>query len=205
MSPSIATKARYTPEDLLNMPDSKSYELVDGQLMERKMGTESSWVGGRLFSLLDRFCEEHGLGWLFPADSGYQCFPQDPRRVRRPDLSFVRYGRFPGEALPKGWSRIPPDLAVEIVSPNDTTYELDEKLEDYKRAGVPLVWVINPNSRIAMVYRADGSVSHLNEDQVLSGDDVLPGFRCTVRDILPARAPVLEGQPNGAEGTPETG
>jgi hypothetical protein len=56
-----------------------------------------------------------------------------------------------------------------------------------------------------MVYRADGSVSHLNEDQLLSGDDVIPGFRCTVRDILPARQPAPEGQPNGVEGTAETG
>jgi Uma2 family endonuclease len=124
MSTSIATRPGYTPEDLLNMPDSKSYELVNGQLVERKTGTESSWVGGQLFAQLDRFCKEHNIGWVFPADSGYQCFPHDPRGVRRPDLSVIRFGRLPGGVLPKGWSKITPDLAVEVLSPNDSIYEL---------------------------------------------------------------------------------
>ncbi len=70
------------------------------------------------------------------------------------------------ERCPKGWIKDPTrsQLAVEVVSPNDTTYELDEKLEDYTKAGVPLVWVINPNSRISWVIRGDGSGNHLNED-----------------------------------------
>ena len=93
------------------------------------------------------------LGWAFNADNGYQCFPHDPGLVRRPDVSFVRYGRFPGGVLPKGWAKIPPDLAVEVVSPNDTAYELEEKLEDYQKVGVPLVWVIYPNSRTVRVHR----------------------------------------------------
>jgi hypothetical protein len=61
MSPAVATKTRYTPEDLLAMPDGKSYELVGGQLVERKTGVESSWVAGRLHSRLDRFCEERQI------------------------------------------------------------------------------------------------------------------------------------------------
>ena len=59
MSTAIATKTGYTPEDLLAMPDGKSYELVDGQLVERKMGIESSWVADSAGLALDRFCEEH--------------------------------------------------------------------------------------------------------------------------------------------------
>src|SRR5437762_2327476 len=131
MSTAVETKTHYTPEDLLAMPDGKNYELVGGQLVERNMGVESSWVGGRLHSRLDRFCEEHGTGWALPADSGYQCFPHEPSLVRRPDVSFVRYGRFPSGSLPKGWAKIPPDLAVEVVSPNDRADEVEEKLEDY--------------------------------------------------------------------------
>ena len=119
MSTAVATKTRYTPEDLLAMPDGKSYELVDGQLVERNMGAESSWVGGQLLIRLGSYCEEHGLGWALPADNGFQCFAHDPGLVRKPDVSFVRYGRLPGEVLPKGWIKIPPDLAVEVVSPND--------------------------------------------------------------------------------------
>lgn len=198
MTAVIATKRQFTPDDLLNMPDSKSYELVSGELVERNVGSESSWVGGRLIIRLGKFCEEIGLGWVFPADNGYQCFPHDPGRVRRPDVSFVRRGRLPGEALPKGWCKIVPDLAVEVVSPNDTAYELEEKLEDYRKAGVPLVWVINPNSRIVWVIRSDGSVSHLNQENELSGENVIPGFRCAIREILRPQEPVAEVQPNGA-------
>jgi Uma2 family endonuclease len=178
------------------MPDGKSYELVDGQLLERKTGIESSWVGGRLHALLDTFCAEHGIGWVLNSASGYQCFSYDPGRVRRPDVSFVRYGRFPAGVLPEGWARIPPELAVEVVSPNDTAYELDEKLEDYRKAGVPLVWVINPNSRTVRVHRRDGSVIYLREDEELSGEDVIPGFRCVVREMLPRPEPSPEIQPN---------
>ena len=190
----------YTPEDLLAMPDGKRYELVAGQLVERKMGLESSWVGGRLHSRLDRFCEEHSLGWVLPADDGYQCFPHDPGLVRRPDVSFIRYGRLSGEALPTGWGKIPPDLAVEVVSPNDSADQLEEKLDDYQKVGVPLVWVVNVKSRTVMVYRGDGSVSRLHENDELSGEDVIPGFRCPVRDLFPGRkaapSPIT---PNGSQ------
>jgi Uma2 family endonuclease len=192
MSAAVATKTRYTPEDLLAMPDGKSYELVDGQLVERNIGAESSWVGGRLHSRLDRFCEEHAVGWALPADNGFQCFPHKPGLVRKPDVSLVRYGRLPDEVLPEGWIEIPPDLAVEVVSPNDQTYALEEKLDDYEKVDVPLIWVINPQSRKVMVYRADGSVSRLLESDELSGEDVIPGFRCPVRELFPRRVPVPE-------------
>jgi Uma2 family endonuclease len=202
MSTAVETKTQYTPEDLLAMPDGRNYELVGGQLVERKMGMESGWVGTRLASMLDRFREEHGIGWAVNAENGYQCFPHDPGLVRRPDVSFVRYGRFPNGVLPKGWSKIRPDLVVEIISPNETVYELEEKLEDYQKVGVPLIWVINPKSRTAKVYRGDGSVDHLRENGVLSGEDIIPGFRCPLREILPLREPSPEGQqipnePNG--------
>ena len=88
---------------------------------------------------LRQYGQEHRLGWAFPADNGYQCFPHAPGLVRKPDVSFVRYGRLPGGELPDGWIKIRPDLAVEVVSPNDTVEKLNEKLEDYEIAGIPLV------------------------------------------------------------------
>ncbi len=195
MSTAVATKTHYTPEDLLAMPDGKSYELVGGQLEERQMGIESSWVAGRVFSRLDRFCEEHKTGWALPADSGYQCFPHDPGMVRRPDASFVKAGRFPGDVLPKGWSKSPPDLVVEVLSPNDLVYKLEEKLSDYRKVGVPLIWVINPESRTVMVYRRDGSINRLQDDDELSGEDVMPGLRCPIREILPPLRQPEEAEP----------
>ena len=133
MSTAVATESRrYTPEDLLALPDEKNYELVDGRLVDRNMGTESSEVGGDLYFLLRLFCREHPVGKVWPADNGFQCFPHAPGLVRRPDVSFIRRGRLPGDVSPKGWTRIPPDLAVEVVSPNDLAGELEEKLDDYQ-------------------------------------------------------------------------
>jgi Uma2 family endonuclease len=196
MSTAVETKTQYTPEDLLAMPGGKSYELVGGQLVERKRGAESSWVAGRIHSRLDRFCEEHEVGWAFQSECGYQCFSHESGRVRKPDVSFMRYGRLPGGVLPKGWVKIRPDLAIEVVSPNDIADEVDEKLADYEKVGIPLIWVLYLGSRTVMVYRGDGSVSRLHEADELSGEDVIPGFRCPVREILPRREPPTEAPPN---------
>jgi Uma2 family endonuclease len=203
MSTAVATKTEYTPEDLLAMPDGKSYELVGGQLVERRMGAKSSWVGGELHARLRQYGQEHQLGWALPADNGYQCFSHAPSLVRKPDVSFVRYGRLPGGVLPDGWIKIRPDLAVEVVSPNDSAAELDEKLEDYESAGIPLIWVIYLGSRKAMVYRGDGSINRVREEDELSGEDIIPGFRCPVREILPRREPstTVPTNPNGASET----
>jgi Uma2 family endonuclease len=206
MSTAVATEAearRYTPEDLLAMPDEKSYELVDGRLVERHMGAESSEVGGNLYVCLSLFCRDHDLGKVWPADNGFQCFPHDPGQDRRPDISFVKKGRLPGDVAPKGWVRIPPDLAVEVISLNDSAEELEEKLDDYRKAGVLLVWVIYPEARKARIFRLGGSPADLGEDDELSGEDVIPGFRCPLREILPRRAPAdgPRAAPNGPSPT----
>jgi Uma2 family endonuclease len=145
------------------------------------------------------FCREHDLGKVWPADNGFQCFPHAPGLVRKPDVSFVKKGRLPGDVSPDDWVKIAPDLAVEVVSPGDTIEEFDEKLDDYHRAGIPLVWVIYPKRRKARVIHLDGPDVVLGEDDELSGEDVIPGFRCPLRAILPRLAPAGEpdASPNG--------
>src|SRR3954465_14021000 len=95
-----ASEPLITPEDLLAMPDGDFYELVDGKLVERHMGSWSSYVGGRLVFLLTDFCDRTGLGGVWAADCSYQCFPGRPGLVRKPDVSFIRLGRLPGEKAP---------------------------------------------------------------------------------------------------------
>jgi Uma2 family endonuclease len=204
MSTAVATEARrYTPEDLLAMPDGKRYELVNGRLVERHMGAESSEVGGNLHFQLRLFCRDHDMGKVWPADNGYQCFPHARGLVRQPDVSFIKKGRLPGDISPDGWVKIPPDLAVEVVSPGDTIEEFEEKLDDYHKVGIPLVWVIYPKRRKARVIHLDGPDVVLSEEDELSGEDDIPGFRCPLREILPRRAPAGEPDvppagPNGA-------
>jgi Uma2 family endonuclease len=185
-----------TPEDLLAMPDGDSYELVDGKLVERYMGSRSSYIGSRLVHLLTAFCDERKAGWVWGADCGYQCFPDRPNLVRKPDVSFIRMGRLPGEEAPEGHTRIPPDLAVEVVSPKDLYYEISERVHDFLAVGVPLVWVIDPTVRTVLIYRQNGTITGVREGEELDGEDVLPGFRCPVRELF--RTPASQPSANGA-------
>ena len=180
-----ATTTSLTPADLLAMPDEKDYELVDGQLVERNMGFLSSWVAGELLFKIRSYCEVSRYGWVFPADNGYQCFPDAPNKVRKPDVSFVRRDRLPPHAWTEGYLSIAPDLAVEVISPNDLAWEVDRKVAEYLGAGVPLVWVVHPEARAVRVHRASGQVSWLREEDELSGEDVIPGFLCRVTTIFP--------------------
>jgi Uma2 family endonuclease len=184
---SITLSANYTAEDLLTMPDGDLYELVDGQLVERPMGTESSWVGGKLFRLIAEYAETNGLGWGLPSDSSYQCFPNRPNQVRKPDISFIRLGRLPNEEFPRGHCRIAPDLVAEVVSPNDFYSEVIRRILDFQSAGVPMIWVIDPDSRTVTVYRSDNSLTLLHEHELLSGENVLEGFTCNIAELFPPR------------------
>jgi Uma2 family endonuclease len=180
----VAAKPVYTPEDLLTMPDGKNYELVDGEIVERNTGWNSSYVGGRLYHKLSAFCEARPCGAVAPADASYQCFPHAPNKVRRPDVSFIDKKRLPPKHAREGHCRIAPDMATEVVSPNDTYEEVEERVDDFQRAGVRLVWVINPQLRSIRVHRLDGTVTDLSETDELDGEDVIPGFRCPVAELF---------------------
>lgn len=185
MSTTIDTT--YTAEELLKMPDGELYELVDGQLVERVSGAYSSWVGGRLVALLGNFVERNSLGWVFSAGVDYQCFPGRPNHVLKPSGSFIRFGRFKNEELPRGHCRIAPDLMAEVISHNDFYSDVIRRVCDFLEAGVELIWVIDPDSRSVMVYRADGSVNLLHEQDQLTGEPVLKDFTCTISELFPPK------------------
>jgi Uma2 family endonuclease len=130
------------------------------------------------------------LGWVLGPSGGYRCFPWKPGKVRRPDVSFIARDRLPS---PEQWSEdyitISPDLAAEVTSPGDKVHDLQEKVEEYLRAGVRLIWVIHPEVRVIEVIRADGSSSRIRSGGELSGEDVIPGFRCPVDALFPAAQP----------------
>ena len=121
---------------------------------------------------------------------GYKCFqmlPEDPGRMRKPDVSVIRIERF--RALPKkspGYIPIAPDLAVEILSTNDVISEVDEKLLDYFAAGFPLIWIVNPILRTVTVYPNPGTPVILTKDHQTDAPDALPGFVCKVSDLFPS-------------------
>jgi Uma2 family endonuclease len=179
---SATTETLYTPEDLLAMPDGDHYELIDGRLVERNKGAWSVHVATRLMTLISQFDPSQRMGWLLHSGATYQAFVKG--RIRKTSLSFICLGRLPNERVPSGQIKLAPDLAVEVISPNDIHYETDQRVDDYLKAGTRLVWVVNPEIRTVLIYRADGSIGGVRESSVLDGEDVIPGFRCAVTDLF---------------------
>jgi Uma2 family endonuclease len=184
----LSPTSTVTPEELLAMPDGIEFELVDGKLLERHMGMESSEIAARILGLIWIFLREQRLGRLFGADAGYRCFPDAPDKVRKPDVSFIRSGRLPGDQTPSGYCPIYPDLAVEVISPGDLAYEVEEKVAEYLKVGVHLVWVVHPPTRTVRIHRprsaAAGPVSELAVGDTITGEEILPGFSCDVNQFF---------------------
>jgi Uma2 family endonuclease len=179
-----ATEQRYTPEDLLDIDDRAMPELVYGELLEREMGQESDGIAVRLIIVLGAFVQDHKLGLVNGGQGSYQAFPDDPKKVRIPDVSFTRAERLIGGKPAKGHARVAPDLAVEIASPNDSADKLDLKIKDYLNAGVSLIWIIYPESQSIFVQRLDGTARRLQVGDVLDGEDVIPGFQVEVAALF---------------------
>ena len=192
----VSPKTEVTPEELLAMPDGGHYELIDGELKERGVSALSNLIALEIGSILRNHCRLYNSGWLFAAELGYRCFPWKPNKVRRADVTFIRYDRYSLEQLSEdGFTSIAPDLAVEVVSPNDLVGELDKKIDEYLRAGVRLVWIVRPAARAVQVFRGDRSESWLWATDELSGEDVLPGFGCKVDDLFPKASPDAVSSP----------
>lgn len=180
-----AAKRPITVEEFMTLPEARDHELVDGNLVEqRNMGARSSYIAGQIMAAIVHFVKEHPVGWPLDSETVYRCFGSS-MTGRKADVSFVRRGRFPGERLPDSYVSIAPDLAVEVVSPNDLAYEVNEKVAQYLAAGVSLVWVVMPDTRSIEVRRADGSVTVVRDDQSISGETVLPGFSIPVAEFFP--------------------
>jgi Uma2 family endonuclease len=206
MSTTVATlpeamreKVEVTPEALLSMPDSGHYELIDGGLKERNVSVLSSLVASRIIRELGNHAETNRLGSVLPPDCGFRCFPWKPRRVRRADVSFIRADRMNDAVLSAGDCPIPPDLAVEVISPNDSAADLNLKVEEYLRAGVKLVWVVDPEIRTVDIFRSDGTTQRLRESDTLSGEDVVAGFECPVAALFPIVSEPATENPKAAE------
>lgn len=172
----------YAPDDLMSLRGLEHCELVDGRLVEKNLGAEADWIGLHLGMLLSSHVFSNNLGWAFSSEAGYVCVGVTGVRVRRPDLSFVSRARL--SRPPRGFIQVAPDLAVEVVAPNDLFSEVQAKIEEYLRAGVQLVWVIDPDTRTVVEYHLSGKVRLLHESDELNGGDVLPAFHCAVKDLF---------------------
>ncbi|AWM40838.1 hypothetical protein GobsT_06110 [Gemmata obscuriglobus] len=179
-----AVSAVLEPDDLLAMPGGDRYELIDGRLKGKETGAESDKVALRIGGLLDQFCVRTKSGIAFGSQTGFRCFPKQPKLARKPDAAVIVAGRLPDDKWPKGDIALVPDLVVEAVSTHDTYEEVAVKVTEFKSVGVKLIWVISPETRTVLVRRADGTCVELDETGTLSGENVLPGFACPVADLF---------------------
>jgi Uma2 family endonuclease len=205
MSTRVATRPEgghnreITPEELLAIPNGKHCELIDGQLKERPVGTLQALVGTELIRRLGNACRRERLAWVLAATQGYRCFPWKPNQVRRSSVTVLRADRVTQEMWSQSYCSIPPDMVVEMVFPGDLFGDLDRKIDDYLRAGVRLIWIVDPRLRTVQVWRSDRSGTWLDAGGELSGEDVIPGFRCRVGDLFPEEAGPPAGPPASVE------
>ena len=176
-----------TAEDLLRMREPLPglwHELDHGALVVREAGgLEHGDIAALLVIRMGAYVYEHELGRVVGSNVGF-LLTKNPDTVRVPDAAFVRADRIPCGALSKRYVDGAPDLAIEVMSPNDRFSELARKATDYLRAGGRLVWGIRPYDRRVIVWRANGEMQTLTLADTLDGEDVLPGFRCRVASLF---------------------
>jgi Uma2 family endonuclease len=183
-----------TEQDLLDgsITGDRGVELVDGILLEKAMGFREDYIGTWLIQLIGSYVLEHNLGAVGGAQGSIRF---RVGLVRMPDVSFIRWDSVddPDEIEePDGaFLEYPPDLAVEVLSPGNTPKEMAIKLDEYAKAGVKLVWYVDPERKEVDVYPKGKTKAKktVGVNGILDGGAVLPGFTLPVAKIFEKRAP----------------
>lgn len=174
-----------TADELLEMDlEPGRYDLIDGDLYHMApAGDGHGRTTLRVTLPVGVFVERHGLGEIFAAETGF-VLSIDPDVVVAPDFAFVRHGRLDANRDGRGYVRLIPDLAVEVVSPSDYPRLIQLKIDKYLGAGIPLLVMVYPDRRMIRVYRRGSEPEDLGIGEILDGGDVLPGFQLPVADIF---------------------
>ena len=177
--PKLLTAAEFA--ELPNPADGSKQELVKGRIVlmpppKGRHGHLQLEVGARLREVV----KPNRLGWVV-TESGV-VIDTNPDTVRGPDVSFYGIDRHPQP--PDDYFEIPPDLAVEILSPDDRRPRVLEKIREYIAAGVKVVWLVDPDTNVVTVYSGNTRGVEHHEGDTLDGGDVLPGFTCPVADLF---------------------
>ena len=178
-------KTLLTADEFFHLYSHKDgrYELVDGEVVEmapvnEQHGDTAFNISGALFV----YSRQSGIG-RGGVETGYRV-SQDPDTVRGPDVSFNLRSRETGDRPATGFVPGAPDIAVEVVSPSNTSAEMGRKVAEYLAAGSQRVWVANPASRTVSVHRADGSAATYTGNDVITDEELLPGFSLALSDVF---------------------
>jgi Uma2 family endonuclease len=181
---SVPIQAQPATEDDLRAVsrDGGKHELVDGQIVVvSPAGGRHGRVCANLVTALGSFVRDNHRGQVLDSSTGFR-LPSG--NVRAPDVSFVSAETLASHPLSDDFVDAAPDLAVEVLSPGDRPRAVLDKVGEYLESGVRLVWVIDPANSRAQVYRSPSAGTELTGDEALDGEDVLPGFRCLLSEIL---------------------
>ena len=181
----MTTAALVTADELLlRKDDGFRYELVRGEL--RRMspaGHRHGRVALNLTTPLDQFVRANQLGAVYAAETGFK-LAADPDVVRAPDVAFIRRDRVEAVGETGGFWPGAPDLAAEVLSPGETSGEVEDKIADWLNAGTRLVVVVDPEDQTVTLYRSHKDVRVLTIDDILEGGEVVPDWTLPVRDIF---------------------
>ena len=178
----MSTTAEHTADELFANPPNGPWELVRGELrLMSPAGSKHGWVISRLTRSLTTHIEENRLGYVFGAETGF-IIETDPDTVRAPDVAFVQKNRVDGE-LPDQFFPGAPDIAVEVLSPNDTASAVEEKSEAWLNAGCHAVWLVDPRRKTASICTLTDTGMVKSSVKELT-NDLLPGFELVVGSIF---------------------
>lgn len=174
-----------TADELLRLPRGRErHELIAGELRTMPLHeTTHGLVAARLNLLLDDSVRTRRLGVVFLGGTGF-LLARQPDTVRAPDAAFVCRERALEVGEPAGYWPGAPDLAIEVISPTDLYTEVEEKVAAWLEHGARMVLVANPRRHTVAVHRPDQLVRILTDDDVLDGEDVVPGWTLPVRAIF---------------------
>lgn len=182
----MSTVTLITAEQLFATPDDgQRRELTDGELvMMAPASGGHGEIASALGSWLYMHVRSHGLGKVYAAETGF-ILSRNPDTVLAPDVAFVSRERLPAGGLPyRGFVPFAPDLAAEVLSPDDRQVDVEEKIQRWLDAGTKAVWIINPQRRTVTVHRSSRDPRMLREADVLLGEDVVPGFELKVAELF---------------------
>lgn len=188
LAPAPAVPRLMTAEefyDWANQPERRDqhFELDRGEVIEMPLpGKYHGFVCGNSARILGNFGAQRKRGYVCTNDAGV-IVERDPDTVRGLDITFYEDTQTMAD-MERRYAIVPPRVAVEMLSPSDRINRTIRRITQMLNAGVAMVWLIDPEGRDVSVYRPGRDPVLLTEDQELSGDDVLPGFRCRVADFF---------------------
>jgi Uma2 family endonuclease len=176
-----ALESDVAPQPFALIDPEKQLEWVNGHAEVKEMaGARHGRIETRLITEIGIYLKANPIGELYASDTTFTI----GNRERMPDISFVAAARIPPEGDPVGIWTIAPDLAVEVISPNDLHEAVIEKIREYLAAGVRQVWLVSPQFKTVTIYDSPTQTTTLTEADELTSEELLPGFRCPVRALF---------------------